>query len=224
MAKSNEKKRDFFWLSYSDLMTSLFFVMLVLFVLVYTMQTKMIGELKVKEAELDQIHKIQRALKNIDPRYFTYDENNERYKMKVDITFDPEASEIPDIYDQDLIAAGRNLHSLMLNVSNKYKDVSYLIVIEGNTQRYLIPSYGWNYIEIPDNGYNLSYKRALALYEFWVENDIDINKIKNCEVIIAGSGYFSKSRFPMESAIKDSPLNRRFTIQITPKIGQIKRK
>ena len=38
MAKSNEKKRDFFWLSYSDLMTSLFFVMLVLFVLVYTME------------------------------------------------------------------------------------------------------------------------------------------------------------------------------------------
>ena len=72
MSKSNEKKRDFFWLSYSDLMTSLFFVMLVLFVLVYTMQAKMIGELTAAKIELDEIHKIQEALKNLDKRYFVF--------------------------------------------------------------------------------------------------------------------------------------------------------
>ena len=94
MAKSNEKKRDFFWLGYSDLMTSLFFVMLVLFVLVYTMQNKMIGELneknnelKAAKVELDEIKRIQEALEKLDPNYFLYDKRNKRYKLKVDVQF-----------------------------------------------------------------------------------------------------------------------------------------
>ena len=79
MGKSNEKKRDFFWLSYSDLMTSLFFVMLVLFVLVYTMQAKLIGDQKAKVDELEEIHRIQEALDNLDKKYFILDARNKRY-------------------------------------------------------------------------------------------------------------------------------------------------
>ena len=51
MSKKTEKKKDFFWLSYSDLMTSLFFVMLVLFILVYSIQQSVIGELNVYKEE-----------------------------------------------------------------------------------------------------------------------------------------------------------------------------
>ncbi len=37
MSKNN---KDYFWLSYADLMTSLFFIMLVLFVLVFSIMHK----------------------------------------------------------------------------------------------------------------------------------------------------------------------------------------
>ena len=56
MPKSNEKKRDFFWLSYSDVMTSMFFVMLVLFVLVYTMQSKVIEEARQANEKLKALN------------------------------------------------------------------------------------------------------------------------------------------------------------------------
>ena len=87
MAKVNEKKKDFFWLSYSDLMTSLFFVMLVLFVLVYSMQNKIIKELTVAKIELDRIREIEKTVNNIDKRFFTYDRLNKKHILNVQFLF-----------------------------------------------------------------------------------------------------------------------------------------
>ena len=60
-------------------MTSLFFVMLVLFVLVYTMQNKLIGELGEKGRELDRIKEIEKTINNIDTTYFKYETQNSSY-------------------------------------------------------------------------------------------------------------------------------------------------
>jgi hypothetical protein len=215
MAKSNEKKRDFFWLSYSDLMTSLFFVMLVLFILVYTMQAKMIGELKAKAAELDQIHRIQEALENLDKKYFVFDPRNKRYKLKTDINFRSNSHNIIDIPQNlrlDLLEAGKNIFVLMSKLTAENPNVNYLLVIEGNTQRSLN-----NFSNIPDIGYKLSYNRSLSLVNYWQQNGINFRSFNNCEILIAGSGYFGKSREKNEGE------NRKFTIQITPKIGDLKK-
>ena len=221
MAKSNEKKRDFFWLSYSDLMTSLFFVMLVLFVLVYTMQNKMIGELneknnelKAAKVELDEIKRIQEALEKLDPNYFLYDKRNKRYKLKVDVQFNSNSSQITDIpiaIREEILGAGKSIHKLMTQLTKENPNVNYLLIIEGNTQRS-----GNNFIIIPDVGYRLSYNRALSLINYWQSNGLDFKKFSNCEILISGSGYFGKSRENRESE------NRKFTIQITPKIGDMK--
>lgn len=215
MAKSNEKKRDFFWLSYSDLMTSLFFVMLVLFVLVYTMQNKMIGELKAAKTELDEIHRIQQALENLDKRYFVFDPRNKRYKLKVDVNFNSNSSNITDIpagLRQDLLQAGKSIYKLMQKLTSENRNVNYLLIIEGNTQR----STG-NFITMPDIGYKLSYNRSLSLVNYWQNNGLNFKAFENCEILIAGSGYFGKSRERKENE------NRKFTIQITPKIGDMKK-
>jgi hypothetical protein len=214
MAKSNEKKRDFFWLSYSDLMTSLFFVMLVLFVLVYTMQNKMIGELKAAKVELDEIKRIQEALEKLDPNYFLFDKRNKRYKLKLDVKFNSNSSLITDIpisVRTKLFSAGKSIHSLMTKLTKENPNVNYLLVIEGNTQRSED-----NYIKMPDIGYVLSYNRALSLVNYWHRNGLDFKVFNNCEILITGSGYFGKSREKKESE------NRKFTIQITPKIGNMK--
>ena len=56
-------KRSFFWASYADLMSSLFFIMLVLFVLTVVMLQK---QVKATEAEMNKIKEIQNAISNID--------------------------------------------------------------------------------------------------------------------------------------------------------------
>nr|WP_039454658.1 hypothetical protein [Pedobacter glucosidilyticus] len=215
MAKSNEKKRDFFWLSYSDLMTSLFFVMLVLFILVYTMQAKLIGDLKAKAEELDEIHRIQEALEKLDKKYFVFDPRNKRYKLKTDINFRSNSYDIADIPTSlrlDLLNAGKSIYQLMNKLTSENPNVNYLLVIEGNTQRSAN-----NHLSIPDVGFKLSYNRSLSLVNYWQSNGINFKDFDNCEILISGSGYFGKSREKNEAE------NRKFTIQITPKIGDFKR-
>lgn len=52
------KHNSFFWASYADLMTSLFFIMLVLFILTTVMLKRQVDEIeKVKEATEEQMEK-----------------------------------------------------------------------------------------------------------------------------------------------------------------------
>ena len=211
MAKSNEKKRDFFWLSYSDLMTSLFFVMLVLFVLVYTMQNKMIGELGEKGRELDRIKEIEKTVNNIDTAYFKYDEENKKHILNMQFLFPKGSNDIskivPDKRD-DLLKAGNVIKQLILKYPEE-ENIKYLIVIEGQASKD-----NWAGNE------DLSYHRAQSLIKFWEQNNIGLNKLKNCEIIVAGSGEKGIPRTQPDIG----NANQRFLITIVPKIGQMKNK
>ena len=57
-----QKKESFFWTSYSDLMTSLFFVMLVLFILVIVLLHK---RMEATEAQLQEIKKVEQSTKDL---------------------------------------------------------------------------------------------------------------------------------------------------------------
>lgn len=63
------KKESFFWTSYSDLMTSLFFVMLVLFILVIVLLHK---RMEATEAQLQEIKKVEESTKDLNKDYFEY--------------------------------------------------------------------------------------------------------------------------------------------------------
>lgn len=212
----NDKSNNTFWLGYSDLMTSLFFVMLVLFVLAYV---RLSNILDATEQQLKQIKDINSAVEQLDRRYFEFDERNKRYKLKIDVKFKSSSSNIWDIPRgelKDLKNAGLELQKLFNDLSVSFPNVSYLLIIEGNTQRSFLTTIGkWNYQEMPDEGYRLSYKRALALVNYWKQEGIILSGIENCEILIAGSGYFGKNRSENELE------NRKFTIQITPRIGNL---
>jgi outer membrane protein OmpA-like peptidoglycan-associated protein len=200
----------FFWPSYADLMTSLFFIMLVLYVVTVVVMQGTIG---VDAQKFKQIRNIEQALRQLDARYYAYDAQNKRFKLKADVNFPSNQASIallPDAVQTDLLDAGRQLYGKMQTLV-KNRNVDYLIVIEGNTQRN-----AFNYKSRPDIGYTLSYQRALALHNFWQANGLNFNRFENCEILIAGSGYFSKSREA------DEERNRRFTIQITAKVGEFK--
>lgn len=210
MAKSNEKKRDFFWLSYSDLMTSLFFVMLVLFVLVYTMQNKMIGELGEKGRELDRIKEIEKTVNNIDTAFFKYDAENKKHILNMQFLFPKGSYDIskivPDKRD-DLLKAGNVIKQLILKYPEE-ENIKYLIVVEGQASKD-------NWVGNDD----LSYHRAQSLIKFWEQNNIGLDKLKNCEIIVAGSGEKGIPRTQPDIG----NANQRFLITIVPKIGQMKK-
>ena len=75
---SKQKKESFFWTSFSDLMTSLFFIMLVLFVLTVALLHKRMVEIeneriatqvqldKIKEIDHDSLHYVLRLVKNLN--------------------------------------------------------------------------------------------------------------------------------------------------------------
>lgn len=211
MANNSEKKRDFFWLSYSDLMTSLFFVMLVLFVLIYTMQNKMIGELKVKEAELNKIIEIKKSLENINSNYFIYSKEYKKHILNIPVRFNTNSSNIMDIDPatrQQIREAGYTIKNLMTSLPIN-QNIRYLLVIEGQASR--------DGASINDE---LSYRRAIELRNYWFGYNPDLNNaLPNCEIIIAGSGQYGIPREKPDIP----PANQRFLITIVPKIGELKK-
>lgn len=198
------KKTNFFWASYADLMTSLFFIMLVLFVLAVAMMKK---KAIANERELDKIKEIQNSVKELDTRYFSYQEEYKRFTLKKQIQFDPAKSDIKEEYESYLLDVGKNIEALVARLQTQYKnnDIKYMIIIEGMASNDLYK----------DND-GLSYRRALSLLKLWDKNNIHFDS-NFCELQIAGSGTRGVGRYRGKSEMK----NQQFLIQIIPKIGKI---
>lgn len=209
------KKTGFFWVSYADLMTSLFFVMLVLYVITFSVLQIELANGRIAVTKIKKIEEIQKALESLDKEYFEFDDLNKRYKLSIDAQFRAGSNQITDIplgKRQEIYEAGVELYNQLESVINSNPNVDYLLVIEGNTARYK-----GNFNNDPDRGYRLSYQRALALYNYWSSRGIDFRKLApQCEIIIAGSGYFGQSRDN-----NNEQKNKRFTIQITSKVGKL---
>jgi hypothetical protein len=207
------KKGSFFWVGLSDLMTSLFFIMLVLYVVTFVKLKADEAKMKIELVKLREIQTVEQALSTLDPRFYVFDDVNKRYKLNIDAKFRSNSSDIgmlPEKVRSAILGAGGNLYDKIESLTKSNEEIEYLIIIEGNTERYL-----GNFTSRPDVGYRLSYDRALALFNFWKENGINFYNLNGqCEVMIAGSGYFGQSR---ES---DEAKNKRFSIQVTSKVGK----
>lgn len=207
-----QKQESYFWTSYSDLMTSLFFVMLVLFVLASAMLKNKIDEVeKQKEAtekELAKIREIEESIEAIDPNFFEYNSNHKKHILKINIQFQKGSADITDIpqnQQQQLLDAGRSI-SKFLNSSSE--DVKYLLIIEGQSSK---DNYPGNDV--------LSFNRANSLKYFWAQHRIDFSN--KCEVIVSGSGQNGVMRAQPDNAFNEK--NQRFLIHIIPKPGVIDR-
>jgi outer membrane protein OmpA-like peptidoglycan-associated protein len=209
--KSSEQEKSF-WVSYSDLLTSLFFVMLVLFISTFVFFKNKVGDIIMKAEAYEKIVALDNAVKNLNQDYFHYDEKNKRFRLNVDLRFNPNSANILDIpleTRKKIRDAGKDILDLLDELQSEFPGVEFLLVIEGNTQ-----ISGTNFQTIPNEGYRLSYNRALSLNNYWKQNGIDLRGTDNCEVLLVGSGYFGKAREKIEVE------NRKFTIQISPKVGK----
>lgn len=220
MEKSN---KDFFWPSYVDLMTVLFVVMLVMFVLSYIRfkgqeqeNISMIKELNIELQEKKKLDEIKDALARLEGNYFTYNETCKRHELKGNINFQTASAKIEDRYKSHLLAAGRELKRTISNIKQDGHDIKYLIVVEGRAARYKDPNDPRNRTE-KEFARDLSYKRALSLLQFWENAGLDFSN-EQFEIIAAGSGFEGSCRF---TGAREGD-NKRFIIQILPKIGVIK--
>ena len=207
-------KRSFFWASYADLMSSLFFIMLVLFVLTIVMlqkQMKEIEEMKeATEAEINKIKEIQNAISNIDSTYFAYNAEHKKHILKIDVGFQTNSADITDISIEtrhQLLNAGKAINQFIKDACQKY-NAQYLLIIEGQASKD-------NFIRNNE----LSYERALALVNYWKNNGVLFNS-EQCEVIISGSGQDGTLR--IQPDVAGNVKNQRFLIHILPKPGVIK--
>lgn len=213
------KKESFFWTSYADLMTSLFFVMLVLFILVIVLLHNKMVEIEAEKAatqeQLDKIMEIEKSIENIDKEYFVYHKEKKRHTLneKINVSFKSGSSDINDISNQQLEQlkqVGNAIIKFVDNAVSENGDVKYLLIIEGQSSK-----------DDYERNYELSFERALALYRYWLDCSIVFDKSK-CEVIISGSGQWSDFREQPDD--RTNKKNQRFVIHIIPKTGEITRK
>ena len=198
-----EKRESFFWTSYSDLMTSLFIIMLVLFVLVIVLLNK---RMEATIIELEDIKKVEASTRDLEGKYFTYNKEYEKFILNIDCQFPVSKYDIELLSDttrSQLMDAGKQVKDFL----EKHSENQYLVIVEGQASA--------NSVKMTEFNYNLSYQRALSLIKFWATNpDVKFSD-KNCELQIAGSGDGRLSAKTMRESVNEK--NQRFLIYIIPK-------
>lgn len=212
----NKDKHNYFWVSYSDLMTSLFFIMLILFVLA---SAGLYKQQKATADELRNIRDLQTAVSQLDTNYFAPDTLHKRWILKRQINFASKSAIIPSQDSVYLHEVGNNLKQLITNLRDsmqleKYQkmDVTFLVLIEGMASKTRFDLDEWQ------NNYTLSYNRALSVYRF-LEPDLfaDQENRKYLEVQIAGSGEEGIRPYP-DIDVYNTEQNQTIILQIIPKI------
>ena len=237
-------KKNLFWISYSDMMTSLFLIMLTLFVVFTIKMVSVNAQLRKNNQELIIMSQSEDSLKialqsavkeanatneqlktilQLDEQFvelanstaLRYDEQKKMFVSPsfegIEI-FEPDKDNIKPDFLLRVDEVGNSLQLILARLHTANPNFSYQLVIEGTAA---IP---WKQLRAktynPDNQemYLLSYKRALALYQRWRKNGLNLRQY-NTEIVIAGSGFNGINR---DYTIEEN--NKRFIIQIIPKI------
>lgn len=218
-------RQSAFWPSYVDLMTALFLVMLVLFVLSYRRFQEREAQLKVQLRELQLIRRIEESVQQMmgDKSLFRYEPQFRRYTLARDIQFQGgqwdlrrPAQTLPAGQAAANLAYIRHTGTALRGIVDSLlarkrrdpalREVSYVLLIQGsasNLQDARAPRYDtYAYTDYQNWGYILSYQRAKALHDFWRDEhiaDFDAPRYHGIiELAIAGNGYGGVGRYNPE--------------------------
>ena len=174
MKKSTES--NFIWISFTDLLSSLFFVVLILFTLSYVRSNQINNENinlktenKKKEKDIymyknllnEQSNEV-RAGKSVieinnsiedffkESEFFDYNDRCKRFEIKQNVQFDGDSAIIKDEDKNKLIQSGNTIYNFIY--SHKiYDNLKFLIIIEGRAAK--TPG-------LEDFGRKLSYRKS----------------------------------------------------------------
>ena len=197
-----EKKESFFWTSYSDLMTSLFFIMLTLFILVIVLLYKRMASMEFDALNYAEAKKVVKSTEDLNPKYFDFRPEYKKYVLNIAVKYPAGSSSMAQIDKlklDSLYEAGKEIKQFL----DGHKDYQYLLIVEGQASS---DNYSRNY--------ELSYERALGLIRYWtIERGLFFGE--NCEIQLSGSGDGKIDTHSMRE--KDEVQNQRFLIHILPK-------
>lgn len=200
--------RNFFWPSYVDVMTSLFIIALVLFVISFSSYRT------TKETQ-EKVKRIQRAVNELDSNYFRYSSEYQRFELKKRINFKVNEATIDPSDHSYLIDAGKSitkkLQPLIDSVNNNQglkagQKLRFMIIVEGMASNDGAPD---------EVNYPLSFNRARALINLWKVRGVNFSN--DWEIQVAGSGIGGDGRYPPKG--NDDTANQRILLHIIPKFS-----
>lgn len=234
MKKNNSK--EFFWPSYVDVMTNLFAITLVLFVVSFFLFKNFnkkladaVSELTVLKEEYQRIQDMNAALQSLDRNsYFQYNTQYQKHILKIHFEYLVDQYELPSgLRNKEVVSeiaeVGKSVLKTIEDIRIKYIDgqdnkftIKFLIVIEGQASR----------SGTEQHNAVLSYMRALSLREYWLDpaNGVTYDGFSfmspelRCELIVSGSGVFGSPREPDYINGKVNSANQRFLVHIVPVI------
>ncbi|MFT6843071.1 MAG: outer membrane protein OmpA-like peptidoglycan-associated protein [Psychroserpens sp.] len=248
------KKSNLYWIGLSDLMISMFFIMLVIAMVQIQINVdernenekinqeniKFKKKIKILESqalvlkeEKKVIETVQKNIEKLKEKddLFQYDSIFKRYTLKFDVEFYRDGNEIEnsDIKDyketrSKLIQTGEELFKIVENLDKLKKENDSYKDIS-----YMIVISGSSSITgDKDENYKLSYLRAYNLYKFWNDKlgvNFDDKKYHNLiELQIAGNGTGGVGRVEVRQGKVYTEKNQRFIINIIPKLGSLNEK
>jgi preprotein translocase subunit SecG len=239
------KKSNFFWVGFADLMTSLFFIMLVLFIVtVVVLENKMKENVEIISNNKNIIEENEKLISELKQNEKDLNIENEKLNklLKIEEQFKPLEDNSNFVYlneckkfvaskliGQEIFKPNEVLiKKKFINITLEAGKILELFLSELNevnpTMSYLLVIEGnmANRFDKSINkddewGYKKSYQRALAVYKLWQINSIDF-RIYNVEVMLCGSGFNGVCRDVVEEN------NKRFSIQIIPKTENVNSK
>ena len=227
---------DFFWPSYSDLMTTLFFIMTLLYVIsvIHLVNARERAEnaetLALKKWEW--VKAVQKSVEELQNKkdangnpYFKYDEKAKRFFLTRNIKFKSDKAEISNQEDREyLLEIGKEIQELTNRSQreSEYGEVSYLIIIEGsaswdqNTKDRCWDENSTDCKMAKEHNLALSHDRAVSLFSLWRKNEEIRSKLFNnfTEFKLVGKGLGGKGRDE-----ENEENNQRISISIMPKIN-----
>ncbi|SFN22321.1 hypothetical protein SAMN05421738_108153 [Algoriella xinjiangensis] len=234
---SKKKDTGIFWIGYSDLMTSLFFIVLVLFVITYISQQRQVENLQKKLAVYNMVEENIKPLKKNND-LFKYEKEYKRFVLSFDVKYGVSKVEIKEgdllnyeTTSEKILDAGLELKKIVDQLEKDKKNnktlsnVSYIVIISGYASKFLKPNL--------KEDYQLSYLRAFNLWKFWIDKGINFEDKKYNGLIdlqISGNGWGGVGRhfYEIENRNNENQVNKfyktefknqRFIIQIVPKIS-----
>lgn len=231
----SDGSEDFFWPSFTDLMTSLFFIVLVLYILTVALlknsQFMMSQIVVAQEKQLKIIRTVEENLEPLqqDSTTFIYDPKYKRYQLAFDVRFGISRKDISPAGIQDygstisqINELGYKLKTLVDGLRQQkladpnLANISYLMVVSGSASDLQGDDAYRNYL--------LSYERALALHLYWKDKlKIDFDAPEYHDIIefqISGLGIGGVGRIP-GTTVEEEKKNQRFLINVIPKIGDV---
>lgn len=234
MVKKNSK--DFFWPSYVDVMTNLFAITLVLFVVSFFLFKGKYQELEdankeltVMKEEYQRVIDMNNAIQSLDNNgYFKYDEKFQKHILTLPFEYILNQYRIPTGLSNpevvtDIKEVGISIIKTIIDLREKYIidgknsfNIKFLVVIEGQASR----SGEEEHNDI------LSYRRALYLKKYWLDPSNEIHFMGmsfmdpdlRCEMIVSGSGFSGSPREPDFINGNVNSANQRFLVHIVPVI------